>query len=60
MTNGCDVCDIHGGGCGAHEGVIAGCVLVCLVTPGNGCRPAGFPIPLLNGVNEAPNGLTSG
>ena len=55
ITNGCGPCESHGGGCGAHAGTVTGGVTGVTI-PGNGVKPAGFPIPLDNGVNDAPAG----
>jgi len=55
MAKGWGVCTSHGGGCGAQDGEAADdCQLVEPVIPGKGVKPAGLPIPLLNGANEAP------
>ena len=56
MANGCGFWETHGGGCGAQAGVANGCG-PGVVIPGSGFKPAGLPMPLLNGVNDAPAGL---
>ena len=56
MANGCGPCDNHGAGCGVQLGMTAGCEMGVTI-PGNGVKPAGIPIPLLNGVNDAPAGF---
>ena len=39
----------HGAGCGAQAGAVAG-VIPDIMTPGNGVKPLGLPMPLVNGV----------
>lgn len=60
MTKGCGVCDNHGGGCGIHDGETAvDCQLVGPAMPGKDSKPAGRPIPLLNGENDVPAGFAN-
>jgi len=60
MTNGWGVCTNHGGGCGAQDGDAADDCELVVAMPGKDAKPAGRPIPLLNGANEAPTGFTVG
>ncbi len=51
--------DSQGGGCGAQMAAEGGDVKLRLQILGNFGISAGLPIPLFNGVNEAPTGVSA-
>jgi len=54
--NGCGPCVSHGGGCSVQAGTATGFAAGVAIS-GSGIKPAGLPMPLVNGVNDAPAGF---
>ena len=59
LANGCGVGNNQGGGCGAQTAAAGGDVKLRLQILGNFGISAGLPIPLFNGVNDAPTGVSA-